>query len=473
MEIVKDLKKIIGPENVETDPAVIRLYSKEASGLESSALAVVFPQNTEQISELVRFAYKNDIKLYPQGSASTLTGSALPEENGVIISFSKMNKILEYSLVDGFVVCQPGVRLVDLNEFLAKDGYMFPVDPTSQTVATVGGEISTGGGGLRGAKYGTMRDWVMALEVVLPDEKGTVIRVGCKTAKCRQGYDLVRLFVGSEGTLGIVTEATLKIAPMPENTVFLGAFFDTLDEAMVAIENIRRTRLEIAIMELVEQKSVANGLTMLNVDWGIAKHYLVVGVEGPKEATDRYLDLLENAVRSAGAVKVIKARDMDEAAKLKILALRGFSLAFTKHTVDKVYSSEPGEVKRVEMGEDIGVPPSKLGVLFKKLRELEDKYGLPMTLAAHVLEGCVHPTIWVNTKDKEEVRKAEEFFDEIIRVALELDGTVSAEHGIGILKKREFVMEFEKLGSTKPLELMKSIKRLFDPKGILNPGKIF
>ncbi|MGQ4892222.1 MAG: FAD-binding oxidoreductase [Candidatus Njordarchaeia archaeon] len=470
--MIKQLKKIVGEENVETDPAVIKLYGKEASGLESLAMAVVFPQNTKQVSDLVKFAYRNNIKLYPQGSASTLTGSALPEEDGLIISFSKMNKILEYSIVDGYVVCQPGVRLVDLNEFLSKDGYMFPIDPGSYPVLTVGGAVASNAGGLKAAKYGTTKDWVMALEVVLPDEKGTVIRVGCKTAKCRQGYDLVRLFVGSEGTLGIITEATLKIAPIPENIVYVAAFFDKLKDIVKAIENVRRSRLTISVMELIDKNSVENGLRLIKVDWAVKKNFFIVGVEGPKEASKRYIDILEKALTEAGGTNIVKAKSEEEADALKIFDFRLACFSYTAQ-LDMRGGGAGERIKPVEYNEDIGALPSKIPTIFKKLRELEKEYNVSLIATMHVLDGVVHPSIWFNALNPEEKKRAEKFFEEIIRIAIKEGGTASAEHGIGLLKKDGLIREFKELRSGRALELMRELKEIFDPKGILNPNKIF
>ena len=471
-KIVEQLAKIVGKENVEIDPAAIRLYAKEASGLESNAIAVIFPQNTEQISKIVKLAYKNNIKLYPQGSASTLTGASLPEEDGIIISFSKMNKILDYSLIDGYVVCQPGVRIVDLNEFLKKDGYMFPIDPGSYPVLTVGGAVAANAGGLKAAKYGTTRNWVMALEIVLPDENGSIIRVGCKTAKCRQGYDLVRLFVGSEGTLGILTEITLKIAPIPENIVYVAGFFGELEQVVKAIENARRSRLPLTVMELIDADSVENGLRLIKVDWAVRKHFLVMGVEGPKEASSRYVDVLEEAILDAGGTNIVRAESEEEAEKLKIFDFRLACFSYTSQ-LEAIGKSSERKMKPVEYNEDIGALASKIPTIFGKLRELEKKYKVALIATMHVLDGVVHPSIWFNVLDPEEKKRAEDFFGEIINIAIKEGGTASAEHGIGLLKREGLVKEFEQLKSMKSLELMVLIKKIFDPKEILNPNKVF
>lgn len=470
-EIISALEKIVGKEFVETDEAAVKLYSREASGLEGVAVAVVFPENTSQISDIVKFAYKNDVKIYPQGSATALSGSALPQqEKGIIISFDRMNKIIDYSIVDSYIVAQSGVKIIEINEVLSKEGYMFPVDPASMKSATVGGLINAGGGGLRGALYGTMREWIMEAEIVLPDENGSIIRVGCRTTKCRQGYDLLRLFVGSEGTLGIVPEATLKISPLPENIVTAVGFFDELEHAMEAVVGIKKDRIAPYAMEFLDAKTVEIGKQSLQLDWNVKGNMLIVSVSGPPEAAERYLNLLEKNMKNAGATTIMKAASSAEAEELRLLDLR--RACYPSAIQLAAQSMDPEISKPLVLIEDIAVPPTKLPETVKRLRKLEEKYRLPLVIFGHVGDGNLHPTTWIDATNEEAKKKVWEMFDEIMKIALDLGGTISAEHGIGLLKKKGLEMEFGRKKSLKAIELMRKIKQIFDPKNILNPGKV-
>lgn len=469
-KIISNLKKIVGKEYVETDTAAIRLYSKEASGLEGVATAVVFPKNSKEISEIIRFAYENDIKIYPQGAATDLAGASIPQHHGIIISFDRMNKVKEYCIVDSYIIAEAGVRVIELNDTLAKEGYMFPVDPASMKAATVGGVIAAGGGGLRGALYGTMREWLMELEVVLPDENGTIIRVGCKTTKCRQGYDLVRLFAGSEGTLGIVTEATLKITPIPENIVTVAGFFDTLEQAMEAVVGIKKARIAPYAMEFIDAKTVEIGKQNLNLDWDVKGNMLIVSVAGPVEVAEKYTKILFENMESAKASNIMKALSQAEAEKLRIFDLR--RACYPSAIQLAAQSMTPDKSKPLVLIEDIAVPPTKLPETVKQLRALEEKYDLPLAIFGHVGDGNLHPTTWIDATDDEAKKKVWRMFDEIMEIALKMGGTISAEHGIGLYKKKGLEMEMKYRRSEKALELMRGIKKIFDPKNILNPGKV-
>jgi len=468
--IISSLRNIVGKEYVETDPAAIRLYSKEASGLEGVAVAVVFPENAKEISKIVKFAYENDIKIYPQGAATDLAGASIPEHHGIVISFDRMSKIKDYSIVDSYIIAEAGARLIEINDVLSKEGYMFPVDPASMKSVTVGGVIAAGGGGLRGALYGTMREWLMELEVVLPDENGTVIRVGCRTTKCRQGYDLVRLFSGSEGTLGIITEATLKITPIPENIVTVAGFFDTLEQAMEAVVKIKKARIAPYAMEFVDAKTVEIGKQNLNLDWDVKGNMLIVSVAGPVEVADKYIKILSESMESAEASNTMKAASQDEAEELRLFDLR--RACYPSAIQLAAQSMSPDKSKPLILIEDIAVPPTKLPETVKQLRALEDKYGLPLAIYGHVGDGNLHPTTWIDATDEEAKKKVWEMFDEIMEVALKMGGTISSEHGIGLHKKRGLEMEMKHKRSEKALELMRKIKKIFDPKNILNPGKV-
>ena len=469
--IADDLTSILGKEKVISDEIVVRLYSKEASGMESRASAVVFPENSEDVSKVVRYAYKNDIKIVAQGSATSITGSAVPPENSIIISFERMNKIKEINPVDSIAVVEPGVRIDDLNVELASRGYMFPVDPASSSVATIGGAINSGAGGMRGAKYGTMRDWVLGLELVLPDEKGSVVFAGCKTLKCRQGYDLVRLIVGSEGTLAIVTKAYLKVVPLPEDVIIALAFFPKLEDLMEAVVDIKSQGIQPYILEFLERRTAEIAAESIKSSISIDGHMLLVGVDVNKEAVDRFIGLIEKTLKRHGATSTYTARSWEEAEEKGLFSIRRALFVAQMEMAKRIYKDVEG-AKVMVLLEDIAVPPSRLVEAVEGLKELEEKYGFVTMLGGHVGDGNLHPSIGFNAADPNETRKAEEWFKDLIKLTVSLDGTISAEHGIGITKKDALRMELEAHNSLKLLEIMKGIKKVFDPKNILNPGKV-
>ncbi|MCS7107699.1 MAG: FAD-binding protein [Acidilobaceae archaeon] len=460
------LKDFLGPEKVITDPAIVDLYAREPSGLASKAMAVVFPESSRDVSRIAAYAYKNNIKIYPQGSTSALSGSAVPSEEGIVLSFERMNRVLGVSVVDSTVDVEPGVRLGDLNIELARHGYMFPIDPGSVNVATVGGSINSGAGGLRGARYGTMRDWVLGLNIVLPDEKGTELRIGCRTTKCRQGYDLVRLMVGSEGTLAIVTEATLKITPLPEAMVTALTFFTELEDLYEAYKEIKESRVLPLVLEFMDYETALLAKEASGAPVEVEGHMLLVGVDCNREAVKRVEAWLSELMRRHNAKRVFTAIGQEEAERL-------FTLRRSLFPAQVFFGNKRYPGKRlIVLLEDIAVPPSRLLEAINRIREVSNRYGLQVSMGGHVGDGNLHPSVAFPVDDEQVKRKVMEWHREVAKIALELGGTVSAEHGIGTLKRGLLEMEMEALGSKRALELMRGIKRVFDPKGILNPGKV-
>ena len=466
---IDKLEKRLGREKVVSDPAIVRLYAREPSGLRGDAWAVVFPESEEDVRVLARMAYEYEIPVYPQGSTTSLSGNTVPQ-GGIVVSFERMNRILEVNIVDSNAIVEPGVRIDDLNEELEKHGYMFPVDPASSAVATVGGAINNGAGGLRGAKYGTMRDWVLGLNLVLVDEDASLIRVGCRTVKCRQGLDLTRLVVGSEGTLGLVTQAILRITPLPEDTVYALAFFDSLDDLVEAFVEIRRSGLNPFMLEFMDSRTVDYAARNLELPYTPRGDMLLVGVEVNREAAERVLSSLVSLLRKHGAREIVTAHGTEEARSKELFTVR--KNLFTGQaglTMEKV-----GPGKRIMvLIEDIVVPPSRVPEAVRRIRILEKKYGFTTFLGGHIGDGNLHPAVGFAADDSDARRRVEEWFREVMRIAVELGGSVSAEHGIGVLKREGLRYELEARNSLKALDIMREIKRAFDPKGLLNPGKIF
>lgn len=469
--IVNDLMKIVGQNNVEDDELVIKLYSRDAVYIEGNALAVVFPTSTKHVSDIVKYAYRNDLKIYPQGATTEIVGSSTPHEDGIIISFSKMNAIRELNIIDSYVVVEPGIRINDLNTFLSREGYMFPIDPASARAATIGGAINSGAGGMMGVKYGTMKDWVLELEVVIPDENGSILRLGGKTMKHRSGYDLVRLIVGSEGTLALVTEATLKITPLPENIVTIAGFFPTLEDLINVVVELKKRKVNLLIAEFVDAQTVEVVSKFLKPKVKGVGNLLMISVDTPLELANVILDSLEKIMRDNNATSIFRARSMLEAEQMGIFDIRRGYYPTSIRIASE--GSKDTTSKIIVYIEDISVPPSKLKQVVEELRILSIKYNIPMTLGGHIGDGNIHPVVWFDENNIDVRERVLEFLRETMRVAIRLGGTVSSEHGIGTTKKEGLLMELQSKGSEYALDLMKKIKSIFDPKGMLNPGKIW
>ncbi|MGC9130869.1 MAG: FAD-binding oxidoreductase [Pyrobaculum sp.] len=438
------LRREFGERFIE-DGVTARLYIRDASFMEfsESIAGVVFPVDEEEVVKLVRWAARNKVPLFPQGSATSLSGNASATAKGVVVSFEKMDKV-EIDPVDGVAVVGPGVRLEELNVELARHGLFFPVDPGSVKSATVGGAIANGAGGMRGAKYGTMKDWVLGLRVVTG--RGDLLRIGCRTYKCRNGYDLVRLFVGSEGTLGLVTEAILKLAPVPESAVAVLAYYDDLETLVEDVVRVRAGRLWPLFAEFLDAPtSAVVGLENRNT--------LFLGVDVNAGAEERALRRLESLVRGE-----VAQRALDWGGAMKLLEPRRKLFYGQISTAHK-----DGGILVIE---DVAVPISKLPEAVRGLKKLAERHGLPLLLGGHIGDGNLHPATWY--RRGEGPGRVEKFLRDMAELVVKLNGTVSAEHGIGVLKKDLIKME---LGE-EALNYMRELKRVFDPYNILNPGKI-
>ncbi|MEB3755883.1 MAG: FAD-binding protein [Desulfurococcales archaeon] len=469
-KLVKGLINTIGKEKVITDPSIIKLYSREPSGYTAKELplAVVFPETTNDVSKLVSYAYRNDITIYPQGSTTSLAGSAVPLNGGIVLSMERMDSIVETSIPDSYTIAEAGVRIDELNNHLASYGYMFPVDPASSAVATVGGAVNSGAGGMRGAKYGTMKDWVLGLQLVLPDDKGSQMWIGCRTLKCRQGYDLTRLIIGSEGTLAIVTRAILKITPLPENVVTALAFFPTLEQLSQATIDVKSSGVQPYIMEFLDEKTTQAAMEFAGTSMKGSGAMLLVSIDVNKEATDRMLNWLIGILKQNGATEIYTAKTMEEAEEKGLFELRRSLFPAQNYLSRKKLGIENPMIYI----EDIAVPPSKLVEAVGEIAELEEKYMLPTFMGGHLSDGNLHPAVGFDPANSDMARKVEEWFYDIMNIAIKLGGTISSEHGIGLMKKRGLEMELEAHGAGKMIDVMKKIKNAFDPKNILNPGKV-
>ena len=375
---------------------------------------------------------------------------------------ARFDRIIETSIEDRYVVAEAGVKLDDLNLYLSKFKHFYPPDPASSIAATVGGSISTNAGGLRAAMYGATKEWVLGLEVVLPD--GTIIQTGGKVLKRSIGYDLTALMIGSEGTLGIITKAILKIAPIPEKYGRIMVYYKSIEEAGKAISALKKNGITPLIAEFMDRISMDSITHTKGIKFPEeAQYLLLIDISSTEESIDRKLKEAYEILKSTELVEIKLTMDPEEM-NVMYQARKG------------LYSSQLSE--REKPGEyviigDIVVPASRLPYTLKEIRETIEDYGLKVALFGHIGDGNIHANIFADINNDEQMEKVNSFMMDLGRIALRNEGSVSSEHGIGIEKIELLREEYKYKNSIKNIELMRNIKNIFDPKNILNRGKMF
>ncbi len=454
-EFINELKRKFG-EKVSVDRVDLLLHNRDATLIEGTVMAVVMPTSVYEVSEVMKICYKYGVPVCPQGSLTSLTGASVPQ-GGIALDLSKMNKIVEVNPLDGYVVVEAGVKIEELNEYLKNYGMFFPIDPASARSATVSGAIATNAGGMRGFRFGTMANWVLGLEVVLSD--GKVIRIGGKTLKRRQGYNLVGLFIGSEGTLGIITKAILKIIKLPEGIVRIIAAFPSYREVSKAALELRKN-FNPLIIEFIDSELVSLISQYTNIKIPINPGFImIVDIDGPPDSLPQKANKIVELFKSLGAVDIkwsMDPKEMEEFYELRRALYPAELNLRSKYSLNM-------------MLEDLIVPPTRVSEFIEKIYELSKSMNLKISLGGHLGDGNIHPSIYYSDSEKAKVR---EFHEKVCKIAVELGGGISAEHGIGLIKTDALRFELEMLGSKYALEIMKSIKKLLDPKNILNPGKM-
>ncbi|MBO8171589.1 MAG: FAD-binding protein [Bacillaceae bacterium] len=452
--VIGEILSIIPQERVLTDLADRYTFSYDASFGEYLPDVVVQPHTTEEISRLVKLANREIIPVYPRGSATSLSGGPLPVKGGMVLDMSRMNQKLEIDTENMLAIVSPGVLTADIHRQAEEAGLFYPPDPSSSHVSTIGGNLLENSSGPKGLKYGTTKEYVIGLEVVTP--MGDVIRTGGKTVKNVTGYDLTRLIVGSEGTLGIVTEAILRLIPKPPSRKTLLAAFDRFEDSGYAITRILSSGILPAAMELMDQaciRAVENYQPSgLPVE---AEALIIIEVDGHPAAVEEEIRRCEEICRGQGANTVTVARDEKERE--------------TIWKARKMVSPAITQMGPTKISEDATVPRSQIPAMMKRLRQIADKYRLNLVVFGHAGDGNLHPNIITDKRNEEEMKRVEDAVTEIFEAAVELGGTLSGEHGIGVLKAPYMEMELGPIG----LDMMKKIKEAWDPNQILNPGKIF
>jgi glycolate oxidase len=429
-------------------------YSYDATGTMSLPDAVAFPVSAEEVRRTVLLANEHRFPVIPRGAGSGFSGGSVPVQGGLVLSLERMDRILSIDTENLVAVVEPGVVTETLKEEVRKRGLFYPPDPASLKFCTIGGNIAECAGGMCAVKYGVTRDYVMGLEAVLGT--GELIRTGVYTVKGVVGYDLTRLLVGSEGTLGIVTKAVLKLIPFPETAATILAFFRSNHDGASAVAGIIRERITPCAMELMDRTAIDCVREEADLpvpdDAGCA---LLIEVDGPRESVSTEADRVEQACRQYGAIEVGRAGDAEGRERLWTLR-RSISPALRK-------------VNPVKINEDIVVPRSRLPEMMAFLADVASRRNLKIVNFGHAGDGNIHVNVMISGTDEEERRRADEAVSEIFGKTVALGGTISGEHGIGIAKAPFLEMEVGPLG----VSVMKRLKNCFDPNGILNPGKIF
>ncbi|HEU5198987.1 MAG TPA: FAD-linked oxidase C-terminal domain-containing protein [Ktedonobacterales bacterium] len=454
-QVARALRSIVGPENVLQDLEDLLAYEIDGTWVEREPQVVVLPKTAEEISAILRLANAERIVVTPRGSASGLSGGALASSGGIALSLTRMNRILEIDVGNAVAVVQPGVITGDLQKAVEEVGLFYPPDPSSLSVSAIGGNVAENAGGARCLKYGVTHDYVMGLQVVLPT--GEIIRTGGRMVKNVTGYNLRALFTGAEGTLGVVTEITLRLLPRPKHALTALAVFPRLDDAAEAVTQIMASGLIPASVELMDQTTVQCVEELLHIGLPVeAEALLLFAVDGNYEQIVRAeLEGIAEVCRVKGATEVKTARDTEESSQLW-KARRSVSPALARRRPNK-------------LGEDVSVPRTAVPAMVRAVREIAARHQVLIPVFGHVGDGNLHPNILCDRRDAEEMQRVRLAAAEIFEEAISLGGTLSGEHGIGLLKK-EFL---ERDLGTAQVEAMRRIKAAFDPLGILNPGKIF
>ncbi|MGC8622053.1 MAG: FAD-binding oxidoreductase [Caldisphaera sp.] len=462
MNIIPQLKDIVGNDYVLLTKEDFIPYQKDASYFEGpEPLAIILPKSTEEISKIMKLCNNNDIPVVVRGGGSSLTGSSITTKNCVVLSMVRLDKIIDTNIGDRYIVAEAGVRLDVLNMYLSKFKHFYPPDPASSIAATVGGSIATNAGGLKGVSYGATKEWVLGLECVLAD--GEIINTGGKVLKRSLGYDLTALMIGNEGTLGIITKAILKIAPMPETIGRIVAYFDSIELAGNAIGSLKNQGVTPLMAEFMDRVSMDAISKTKNISFPKDANYLLlIDISSTNESINKKLNEALEIIKKSNPIEIKVTTDPKEM-DVMYQARKG------------LFSSLLSEKKNIEdsvITMDIVVPASKLPETLKEIKNKIDTSGLKGLIAGHIGDGNVHPTVYANMKESTDKKKINDLMIEIGKIAVRHEGSISAEHGIGLEKKDLLLVEFEEKNTILNIEIMKKIKDIYDPKNILNRGKL-
>lgn len=455
--LIKDLKKALTPDNVLYELEERYAYAQDASNqrnITGLPDVVVFVESIEQVQAVVRLARKYKIPIICRGAGTNVVGACRAEHGGIVLNFSKMNKILDISLENMTATVQPGVVLGELQKAVDKIGLFYPPDPSNLAVSTIGGSIAQASGGAKTFKYGTTKDYVIDLKVVMAD--GEILRTGSNTIKNATGYNLNSLFVGSEGTLGIVVEATLKLIPKPEAKRVMMSYFDTVQSAVDAVNSIIEQRIFPTTLDFMDKNAIQTVEKFYPAGLLCDKEAaLVVEVDGFENAIEYQQKIIVSILKKCNASAIQYSTNEEEYDK--IWRARRSSMGACAKLKPNVTT------------DDVIVPRKNLSKLVLGIREICKKYNLDVCMVGHVGDGSIHPQIPIDYRDEDEYNRYKSAKSEIYELTASLGGILSGEHGIGA-EKRDYI---DKVVSPEALKYMRQIKKIFDPENILNPYKIF
>jgi len=454
-KFISQLRKIVGKDAVLTSKEDLNAYSYDGTTTWAHLPdVVVLPTTAEQVSQILKMANENKIPVTPRGAGTNVSGGSIPIKGGIVLCTTKMNKILDINKTNLTATVEPGVVLQDFNNALAKQGLFYPPDPQSFLGCTIGGTVAENAGGPYCVKYGVTKQYVLGLEVVLAN--GYIMNLGGVTVKNRTGYELIMLFTGSEGTLGVITKITLRLIPMPPAQKTMMAIFDDMAVGGQAVSNIMASGVVPAKVEFVDNFVIRRIEEMTPMGLPVdAKALLLLQADGSPAAVEAESKQIVDILKKSGAKEVRVAKDADEAAAYWKMRSAGFAAVFgAAHTV---------------MAEDVAVPRDKLAEFIRKLEEISERTGFFIQCLGHAGDGNLHPAIFTDIRNEEEFARAQQTMEEIFEAALSLGGVLSGEHGIGLEKQRFLKRAMDPVA----LNLMRKIKGILDPNNILNPGKIW
>ncbi|MBU4444549.1 FAD-binding protein [bacterium] len=453
---LEKLIKIVGKENVRFDPADLIVYGSDSSVHEAPATAVVRPENVEHVQEIVRYANSNKIPIIPRGAGSGMSGQAVPINGGIVLDMKKMNHVLEINLADVYCRVEPGVVDDDLNRVLMPYGVFYPPTPASSRVATIGGEIANNASGVRSVKYGAVRDYVLGMKVVMAN--GDLASFGCRTRVEASGYQLDRLMVGSEGTLGIIVEATLRFAPIPKFRCMGTAKYNKLEEAGDTIAEIMASGCQPSLLELMDNVAITAVNKTMNLGLPDVEAILIFEADGMvKEAVDFEVEKIKAVCEKHNGFGIELSYDAKERTRI-------FS---GRKKLFPALSKYQELLSCTSLADDMAVPYSKMAETARKIHEIAKRNNVIMTAYGHCGSGCMHTKILMDPTKKSQWENAKQAVMEVYDYVHSVGGTTSAEHGIGLSKAPAFKKE-----KHDSLNIMRAVKKALDPNNILNPGKL-
>jgi len=451
--VLKELSCIVGHQYLITQQDDLSEYSSNGTKLEYMPDAVVFPGNSEEISRILILANREAFPVIPRGGGSGMSGGALPVKGGLVLAMDRFDRILTIDQDNLIAKVEPGVVTARLQEEVEKVDLFYPPDPASADISTIGGNVAECAGGLRAVKYGVTRDYVMGLTVVLPT--GEIIETGVETAKGVAGYDLTRLIVGSEGTLAVITFITLRLIPKPGAKKTMTAFFTDISSAVKTVSDIIREKVVPTTLEFMDGLCIECVRNEMGIEIPMgAGAMLLIEVDGDEFLVSRDGKKVEEICVRSGAISFQAASGREEAERL---------WEARKELSPSLLRLRPGKVS-----EDVVVPRSRMAELVSFLGHLGERYGLPIPAFGHAGDGNIHVNIMLDKENPQEVDNADAAVRDLFRKVIEMGGTITGEHGIGVTKAPYLGMEI----SGPALDLMSRLKKAFDPNGILNPGKI-